>query len=323
MRFGLKIQRKQSDGTQLMARTRSTRLLVACLLLTGCSPMMIYPLLTATQAAQQQASYQQAQPPPQGKTPGQNEYEEQQRRAEEQARQNAAQYQAAIDKMEAEKKRQIEAAMAQGEQSRVAEKTANDQRLQAAYRRLHERQDEEKGSAETGAPPPAVVFASTEPIITVTETLENEETKPSEVAPEPHEVVKAEPHRLTAAERKSIAEKKAVRETKRAEQKAKKEAESKALDQIVEKTTAEYCGDPPVRSAWDGTYSELKRLYKDDADDPDSVDFVGCTEPEKRGPPLCWLIVCRLRENNRFGAKILLTKAFQKNTRGWRDLGTK
>lgn len=61
-------------------------------------------------------------------------------------------------------------------------------------------------------------------------------------------------------------------------------------------------GNPPVRSAWDGSYAEVERYLKIVANDPDSIDIDKCTQVyhTKSG----WLVGCVYRGKNGFGAMV-------------------
>jgi len=61
-------------------------------------------------------------------------------------------------------------------------------------------------------------------------------------------------------------------------------------------------GEPPIKSAWDGSYKPIKNYLDVVMHDPDNLEFVGCTDVyhNKNG----WLIGCVYRGNNAFGGKI-------------------
>lgn len=77
------------------------------------------------------------------------------------------------------------------------------------------------------------------------------------------------------------------------------------------------CGPLPKPSAWDGIPRGLKRYFERRANDPDSVEFVGCTDVAKNDPPRCWMVTCDVRAKNAFGAKILRRFVFRKNATDW------
>jgi hypothetical protein len=139
------------------------------------------------------------------------------------------------------------------------------------------------------------------------------------------------PVKLTPAQRKAVAEREekrkaevAEREEKRraerAAKKAEKEERVRQAKAAAEELVRAYCGPEPERSAWDGTYEGVERYFKKIANDPDSVDFAGCTPMVLKGPPKCWVTVCNVRAKNGFGAKILRALAFSKSSEGWTDL---
>jgi hypothetical protein len=139
------------------------------------------------------------------------------------------------------------------------------------------------------------------------------------------------PVKLTPAQRKAAAEREAKRkqmaeerEAKRKEDRAKRKADKEEKERqataAAEEVERAYCGPEPERSAWDGTYDGVERYFKEIANDPDSVDFSGCTGMTLRGPPACWVTVCNVRAKNAFGAKILKQVIFAKSTRGWKML---
>ena len=58
-------------------------------------------------------------------------------------------------------------------------------------------------------------------------------------------------------------------------------------------------GEPPIQSAWDGSYSVVESYLEKIANDPDSIDVAGCTKVyhTKNG----WLVGCDYRGRNAFG----------------------
>lgn len=68
-------------------------------------------------------------------------------------------------------------------------------------------------------------------------------------------------------------------------------------------------GNTPQQSPWDGSYPEVKAYLKSTAHDPDSIEFVGCTEVFKNDAG--WVIGCEYRGSNAFGAKILTANWFR------------
>jgi hypothetical protein len=143
---------------------------------------------------------------------------------------------------------------------------------------------------------------------------------PPAAAPAPPEESQAPPPRevkLTAAQRQAAAEREAKRKEERAKKKAEKTEHDRQEALASENAAAAYCGNRPDRSAWDGLYDGLERYFKSIANDPDSVDFAGCTDMVLKGLPVCWLTKCNVRAKNPFGAKILRTMTFSKSVSGW------
>lgn len=69
------------------------------------------------------------------------------------------------------------------------------------------------------------------------------------------------------------------------------------------------CGKPPARSAWDNSIPVVKDFVKAVANDPDSIEFVGCKEPvlNKKN---CYKTVCVFRGKNLFGGMVINAKTF-------------
>lgn len=61
-------------------------------------------------------------------------------------------------------------------------------------------------------------------------------------------------------------------------------------------------GEKPIASAWDGSYSEVKRYLKRVANDPDSIDIDGCTQVYRTESG--WLVGCDYRGKNAFGGVV-------------------
>lgn len=61
-------------------------------------------------------------------------------------------------------------------------------------------------------------------------------------------------------------------------------------------------GNPPVASAWDGSYHVVESYLKRVANDPDSIEMDGCTEISytEHG----WLVGCNYRGRNGFGGMV-------------------
>ena len=68
-------------------------------------------------------------------------------------------------------------------------------------------------------------------------------------------------------------------------------------------------GKKPAASAWDSSVVGVKRLLRQIANDPSSIDIESCsavTYGDKRG----WSTTCSFRGNNKFGGKVLSVKDF-------------
>jgi len=61
-------------------------------------------------------------------------------------------------------------------------------------------------------------------------------------------------------------------------------------------------GKAPEKSKWDGSYLEVKSYLKEVANDPDSIEFDGCTDVYKNDNG--WIVGCNYRGRNAFNAKI-------------------
>jgi hypothetical protein len=61
-------------------------------------------------------------------------------------------------------------------------------------------------------------------------------------------------------------------------------------------------GNPPVASAWDGSYLAVNRYLDRVANDPDSIEIDECTEVYKTDKG--WLVGCNYRGRNAFGGMI-------------------
>lgn len=148
-----------------------------------------------------------------------------------------------------------------------------------------------------------------------------EEPESAEPEPAPEAPPPLKPRKISAAEREAVASRKKEREERTAAAKAANTERERQARAAAEEAEATFCGEAPTRSAWDGVYSGLKDAVKSAANDPDSVEFVGCTDLVKKHALACWVTVCRFRAKNAFGAKVLATKAFSKTHLGWSSLG--
>lgn len=132
-------------------------------------------------------------------------------------------------------------------------------------------------------------------------------------APQPAPAPPPKPRKLTAEERRRAAERKAAREQ---HQREEEQREHDMAAAAVE-ASAKFCGPAPERSKWDGIYVGLARAYKTIANDPDSIEFVSCTDADLREAPTCWAFSCDVRGKNAFGAKILREVKFRRAAGNW------
>jgi tetratricopeptide (TPR) repeat protein len=68
------------------------------------------------------------------------------------------------------------------------------------------------------------------------------------------------------------------------------------------------CGDEPAISPWDGMPYAAKDYLKKNLNDPD-FDVLECTRPVLTDKH-CWLVACRIRGKNAFGAKVVNVMRF-------------
>lgn len=70
----------------------------------------------------------------------------------------------------------------------------------------------------------------------------------------------------------------------------------------LRKKRVDRVGEPPVPSAWDGTYHEVERYLKSVANDPDSIEMNRCTKAvySEEG----WIVACEFFGRNAFNAKL-------------------
>lgn len=85
------------------------------------------------------------------------------------------------------------------------------------------------------------------------------------------------------------------------EQQEKERIEQEKLKKERDERIARF-GEPPVQSAWDGSYFEVERYLKRVANDPDSIKIDGCTKVY-RTESGC-LVGCDYRGRNAFGGMI-------------------
>lgn len=110
-----------------------------------------------------------------------------------------------------------------------------------------------------------------------------------------HYAAKVDARNKRVAAEKAAAQKKAAAERAAAEKKLA--AEKAKRDALVAKF-----GPKPQASGWDGSYREVERYLKRVMNDPDSLEWDGCTEVKynKAG----WLVGCNYRGRNGFGGMV-------------------
>lgn len=86
----------------------------------------------------------------------------------------------------------------------------------------------------------------------------------------------------------------------------KSRADEKEAKELAEKLVF---GDAPVKSPWDGSYPVVETYLQRVANDPDSIDMVGCTDVFKNKDG--WLVGCQYRGKNAFGGTILTANWFR------------
>lgn len=161
------------------------------------------------------------------------------------------------------------------------------------------------------APPDQMPAAANADAPTVDTNPTPTETAPPPKAPEP------KPRKLSAADRQAIADRKAKQEAERAQKKAEKKAKAEEAAAAEAQLVQRICGPAPERSAWNGIYIGLKRAFEKIAFDPDSVDYLGCSEARLKEPPACWITTCSIRAKNALGAKIIKDVRFSMAAGEW------
>lgn len=76
----------------------------------------------------------------------------------------------------------------------------------------------------------------------------------------------------------------------------------KREEEAAKEAKALLMGKKPIRSSWDGSYTEVERYLKQTAHDPDSIKFENCSEPYVTDDG--WGVLCIYRGKNGFGALI-------------------
>ena len=82
-------------------------------------------------------------------------------------------------------------------------------------------------------------------------------------------------------------------------------AKQKAMDRRIASI-----GEPPQQSAWDGSYSEVTHFLKERANDPSSIEIVGCTKVSYATSGAGWLVGCDYRGKNAFGGLVMNSNWF-------------
>lgn len=67
-------------------------------------------------------------------------------------------------------------------------------------------------------------------------------------------------------------------------------------------------GPQPIQSSWDGDVLAVRHYLKEVLKDPDSYQADGCTKPRAEGA--FWVVECKYRAKNSFGALVLEVKRF-------------
>ncbi len=84
-----------------------------------------------------------------------------------------------------------------------------------------------------------------------------------------------------------------------------KHYENKLIEAEAKKVAEKlFYGEKPIRGSWDGSYSVVERYLKQVMHDPSSLDIDGCT-PAYKVEKIGWVVGCRYRGKNVFGAKVL------------------
>lgn len=85
------------------------------------------------------------------------------------------------------------------------------------------------------------------------------------------------------------------------EEKARQRAEKAQRRKAYQEGVAQF-GKPPTQSGWDGSYLPVSEYLSYVANDPDSIEFIGCTEVNYHDDG--WLVGCNYRGRNGFGGLI-------------------
>ena len=85
------------------------------------------------------------------------------------------------------------------------------------------------------------------------------------------------------------------------QEKARQEAEEAQRRKAYQERVAQF-GKPPRQSGWDGSYLAVSEYLRYVANDPDSIEFIGCTEVNYHSDG--WLVGCNYRGRNGFGGLI-------------------
>lgn len=90
--------------------------------------------------------------------------------------------------------------------------------------------------------------------------------------------------------------------TDKVEKEKEKEIEKQRQQEKKSQESRARFGNPPVASAWDGSYHVVESYLKRVANDPDSIEMDGCTEISHTENG--WLVGCNYRGRNGFGGMV-------------------
>jgi hypothetical protein len=96
--------------------------------------------------------------------------------------------------------------------------------------------------------------------------------------------------------------------TQKLNDKIKKEAREKEKEEKVSADRTAKYGPRPIANPWTGGYFVVQQHLEQNANDPDSIDIIGCTgmNVTKKG----WLVGCKYRGRNGFGGMVIEMKWF-------------
>jgi hypothetical protein len=73
---------------------------------------------------------------------------------------------------------------------------------------------------------------------------------------------------------------------------------------------------PVENSSDDNSVFQVNEWFKDNLDDPKSLELVGWSKVRMTDDSLGYFVMCRYRANNQFGAKVLQSKIFNLDLHG-------